>query len=157
MRYLGTTVERFTSQINDIQLANRASEARIALQQHEFRRQQDVCGEMMDVIEKLRIRRSALTQYKLGAIQDTQKSLLSRLDRVLQALMEKASPELSEHEKKWFQELRRMKGEVAGVTRYDERSLAVRTSLVSRFVVFLSVHPLLLFSFRGNMKDFCRV
>jgi nucleoporin NUP82 len=63
-------------------------------------------------------------------IQAEQKVLLRRLDRMLQGLMEKASPELSEHETKWFEELKRMKEEISGSGRYDEGSLVARTRLV---------------------------
>jgi nucleoporin NUP82 len=137
MRYLGTTVERFTAQIHDIQLANTAIESRATLQRLEFKRQQDMCVEMIEAIQTLRVRRSAVAQSKLGILQEAQKTSLARLDRLLQLLMLKASPELSEHEKRWFQELSRMKDEVVGAARYDESSLAARISLVGSCNLFI--------------------
>jgi nucleoporin NUP82 len=131
MRYLGTTVETFTTQIHAVQLAYRGTEVRADLQRQEFKRQQEKCREMMELVEKLKGRRSGLTQYKLNALREAQKGLLKRLDRVLQALMEQASPELSEFETKWFQELKRMKEEVMGLKRFDDGSFAARTSSVS--------------------------
>jgi nucleoporin NUP82 len=44
--------------------------------------------------------------------------------------MRRASPELSENETKWFEELKRMKVEVFGSGRYDEESMRSRVKLV---------------------------
>lgn len=135
LRYLGTTVERFTAQIHDIQLAHRTAEARAALQAQELARQQHKCRELLGLIAQLRDTRHAASQEQVARVQEAQKALLARLDRVLQALMQKASPELSEHETKWFEELGRMKEEVTGAGRYDEGSLAARTALVRGWCV----------------------
>lgn len=51
---------------------------------------------------------------------------------MLQSLMEKASPDLSEHETKWFEELKRMKEDIIGAGRYDEGSLVARTRLLEQ-------------------------
>ena len=53
------------------------------------------------------------------------------MDKVLRALIKSASPELNEHETRWFQELERMKAQVLGVGRYDQDSLRNRVRLVS--------------------------
>jgi nucleoporin NUP82 len=52
---------------------------------------------------------------------------------MLRGLMDKASPELSEYETRWFEELKRMKGEIGGAGRYDEGSLVARTRMVHCF------------------------
>lgn len=130
LRYLSATVDRFSSQIHEIQLAARAAEARAALQKQEFKRQQEKCREMMDLIGNLGGTRRAALQSKLEKVQDAQRKVLLRLDRTLQILIEQASPDLSEHETKWFDELRRMKEMVAGSGRYDERSLVARAKMV---------------------------
>jgi len=132
LRYVGSTVEAFTAQIRDIQLAHGTSEARAELQQHELRRQQDKCREMMETVERLRVKRSPLAQNRLKTVHDTQKIILARLNRMLHSLMQKASPELSEHETKWFQELKRMKVDIMGATRSDEGSLASRIHVLER-------------------------
>ncbi|OBZ76188.1 Nucleoporin nup82 [Grifola frondosa] len=134
LRYLGTTVERFTDQIHEVQLAHRAAESRADLQQQEFKRQRDKCWEMIDIIERLNGPRCLETKARLTSVQEGQKALMVRLDRILQALMAKASPELSEHETKWFDELRRIKEEVVGASRFDDRSLVLRTKLLRRDV-----------------------
>ena len=130
LRYLGKTVEHFSSQIRDILVTLKNAGLRSELQKQEFRRQQDKCGEMMKLVEKLKGSHHDAFQGKLKRIQDEQKVLLARLDRILQSLMEKASPELSEHETRWFEELKRLKEEVAGAGRYDEGSLVARARLV---------------------------
>lgn len=68
---------------------------------------------------------------RIGKLHTTQKELLVRLDQLLAALMREASPELSEHEVKWFEELKRMKLEVLGSGKYDADSLAAKTKQVS--------------------------
>jgi nucleoporin NUP82 len=50
---------------------------------------------------------------------------------MLRGLMDRASPDLSEYETKWFGELKRMQNEIVGAGRYDEGSLAARARLVS--------------------------
>lgn len=131
LRYLGTTVERLSSQIHDVQLVNRATEARAALQEQEFRRQRETCAKMLEIVRSLATTRQEEAQARIAKAQETQKALLARSDRVLQGLMKKASPALSENEAKWFEELRRMKEEVVGAGKYDDRSLAAKAKLVS--------------------------
>jgi nucleoporin NUP82 len=128
LRYFAKTAEGFNSQIHAIQLAYRTATLRIGLQKQEFHRQQDTCGEMIRLIEKLE--HHDITQQKITKIRETQKALLSRLDRRLQSLMDNASPELSESETKWFEELKRLKVEISGTGRYDQDSLTTRTALV---------------------------
>lgn len=131
LRYLGTTFERFMAQIREVQLAYSAAKRRAELQRQEFKRQQDTCQQMLDMIDNLTGRRQPSTKGKLVALNEAQKRLLQREERILQSLTKQASPELSEHETKWFQELKRMKAEVTGSTRYDENSLQSRATLVS--------------------------
>ncbi len=135
LRYLGTTVEKLSSQIRDIQLAHRATEARAGLQEEEFRRQRETCAQMLDTVRALGTVKQDKAKERILKVQEDQKALLARLDRVLQGLMKKASPELSESEAKWFEELRRMKAEVVGAGRYDDRSLAAKTKLVSTSIL----------------------
>ena len=131
LRRLGTVVEEFTTRIHAILLGYRGSEVRRELQIKEFKRQQETCRELLELVEKLKGRRSGLTQYELNIVTKTQERLTRQFDRVLQKLMEQASPELSVYETKWFQELRRMKGEVLGIQKLDDGSLAGRCNLVS--------------------------
>lgn len=130
LRYLATIVQNLINQIHEIMLAHYSIEHRAELQVQEFQRQQATSQEITNLVAALlTIRHKNLTDRMKGAM-DKQKMLAVRSDRILQALVDKASPELSEHEKKWFDELKRMKDEVAGAGRHDEGSLAARTRLV---------------------------
>ncbi|OSD04378.1 hypothetical protein PYCCODRAFT_1433763 [Trametes coccinea BRFM310] len=139
LRYLGTVVEHISAQIRDIQLAHRALETRASLQEKEFKRQRDKCAEMLDTAREMGLKGKTQLE-RIARMQETQRALLARLDRALQGLMAKASPELSENETKWFEELRRMKQEVVGASKYDDRSLVARAKLLRREVDRLLPH-----------------
>ncbi|EKM59400.1 uncharacterized protein PHACADRAFT_114086 [Phanerochaete carnosa HHB-10118-sp] len=132
LRYLGKRVERFTGQIRDTLLAARTMEGHVQLQKTEFQRQQQKALEVLDRIEKLRGERQEATRTRLEQVGNSQKELMSRVDRVLTAMMRNASPEVSEHERKWFEELKRMRDEVVGRGKYDQDSLIARTNTLCR-------------------------
>ena len=138
LRFLGTQVSSITAHIRAVLLAHRIVEDRVGLQKAEFARIQEKCGEMLRLIELLKERVKNIQGEKEGGIEGRvdrvkgkHKELMRRADRILQALMNGASPELSESETKWFEELGRMKAEVAGAGKFDEGSLKARTALVS--------------------------
>ncbi|CAL1701451.1 unnamed protein product [Somion occarium] len=132
LRYLGTTFERFMNQIREVQLAYKAAQRRAELQRQEFKRQQETCKEMLELIDRLHTSRQATTRAKVADTQEAQKDLLRKEERILRLLTKTASPELSEHETKWFQELKRLQEEVIGAGRYDADSLEARTALLRR-------------------------
>ncbi|TFK76066.1 hypothetical protein BDN72DRAFT_831507 [Pluteus cervinus] len=132
LRYIGTTVTHLIGQISEISLAAREADSRMTLQRREIDRLAAKCREMNDLVQHLRGPKRTVTDDRLKRLDDAQKTLLARFDRMLQSLMEKASPELSEHESKWFEELKRMKEEVDGAGRYDEGSLAARVQALER-------------------------
>ena len=131
LRFLGTSVAQITSQSREVILACQVITRRMYLQQYELPRLAKKCEEMESILEKIQGTGRASTEERLAKVQEEQKVLLARLDRLLQSLMEKASPELSEHESKWFEELKRMKESVLGRGKYDEDSLVCRTRSVS--------------------------
>jgi nucleoporin NUP82 len=130
LRYLGQVVDRVTSQIRETILLCRAADTRCEIQNAEFARQQAKAKELLGRIEKLKGERQDETRRKLETVRDGQKALMARIDRISVAMTKKASPEVSEHEKRWFEELKRMKEEVVGRGRYDEEALASRTNMV---------------------------
>ncbi|EEB91008.1 hypothetical protein MPER_10707 [Moniliophthora perniciosa FA553] len=141
LRYLASTAAHLTGQVHEVQLAQRGAEGRAALQSQELIRLCGKCRELQTVIDRLKGPRRQATEVRLHKVQEQQKLLLRRLDRMLQTMMEKASPELSEHETKWFEELKRMKEEVIGAGRYDEGSLATRINLLQREYARLMAEP----------------
>ena len=129
-------MKTFSDQILEIRVAVRAAEARVTLQRSELAQMSSKCQDMESVIEDLKGPARMTSQARFEKVQSVQKVLLGRMDRMLQELMERASPELSEHETKWFEELNRMKGEISGAGRYDEDSLTARIRLVRVIVSF---------------------
>jgi nucleoporin NUP82 len=152
LRYFATTVQHLTNQIHEILIAGRATEARVDLQKKEFHQQQIECRKMVELMTDLKGRRIMEVTSRVERVRYVQKKLAVRSDRILQALVDKASPGLSEHETKWFDELKRMKEEVSGAGRYDEGSLSARSKLVSRRwgLAFLTLSSLVC-SFSGSM------
>ncbi|KIM46011.1 hypothetical protein M413DRAFT_441079 [Hebeloma cylindrosporum] len=132
LRFIGTTVGQITTQIRELEFAYQEAITRVKIQNQELQRQSAKCKDMENVVERLKGPGRVTVDGRLSKIQDEQKNLLARLDRLLQALMKKASPELSELETKWFEELKRMKIDVLGNGRYDEDSLVARTRLLEK-------------------------
>lgn len=133
LRFMGQTVEHIRTQISEVQMAHTAADQRSMIQASEFQRQVGKCQQVMSLLEKLKGERRERTLDRLTKIQETQGALLSRLDTTLQGMMRRTSPELSENETKWFEELKRMKGEMLGAGKYDEESLRARAKLVCFF------------------------
>lgn len=136
LRFIATTVTQLSGQVKEALLNDRATGARARLQAQELLRQCEKCREMQVILDNLRDAKRVATEARLKKLQDDQRTLLGRLDRMLQSMMEKASPELSESETKWFEELKRMKDEVMGAGKYDEGSLISRTRSVSSVLLF---------------------
>ncbi|KAJ6516069.1 hypothetical protein C8R45DRAFT_855821 [Mycena sanguinolenta] len=132
LRYLGTTVAALSAQIQEVQLAYRAADARATLQVAEQTRLVEKCAQMEAGVSALRGARRAKTEERFTKVREEQRALHGRLERMLRGLMDRASPELSEYETKWFAELKRMQSEIVGAQRYDEGSLVARTRLLER-------------------------
>ncbi|KAJ3550617.1 hypothetical protein NMY22_g347 [Coprinellus aureogranulatus] len=134
LRYIGKIVEQITGQIHELHVAQRAAEARVKLQQEELNRQVAKCREMEQTLARLKqaASQSVGSGSRLARMEETQKGLMKRFDRLLQSLMAKASPELSEQEQKWFEELKRMKAEILGQGQYDEGAIRTRVKLLER-------------------------
>ncbi|KAJ6599216.1 hypothetical protein DFH09DRAFT_1356311 [Mycena vulgaris] len=132
LRYLGTTVGALCAQMQTVQLAYRAADARAGLQLGELARLSQKCGEMEATVSVLRGARRAQTEERFARVREEQRALHGRLERMLRGLMDRASPELSEYETKWFGELKRMQGEILGAGKYDEGSLLARTRMLER-------------------------
>lgn len=136
LRYIGKIVEQITGQIQELHVAQRAAEARVKLQQEELNRQVAKCRELEQTMEKLKQAASHTVgpRSRSERVEETQKGLMKRFDKLLQGLMAKASPELSEQEHKWFEELKRMKDEILGRGKYDEGAIIARVKLVCSLI-----------------------
>ena len=130
IRYMATSAQHISSNIRDIKLSARAAQRRMQLQKEEMASLVRAAKAMIDKVENLKVQRKEETHARLGQIRETQTELMARLNRLLQAFMRKASPELSERETEWFEELKEMKAEIVGFGNYDSESLAVRAKQV---------------------------
>jgi nucleoporin NUP82 len=130
LRYLKAVAERLCSEKHEAVLALSELKARLGNHTQEVAKQMAHCQEIIGRTSALIGPRKLEIEAKLKRLQNEQQALLHRMDRVLQALINKASPELNEHETKWFEELRRMKSQVLGVGRYDQTSLKIRVQQV---------------------------
>jgi nucleoporin NUP82 len=146
LRLFGKRVEGLRSDMRDITAEVNSVQERIGLQNREMSRQLAKLAEMTAQIRSA----SAASSPPKGAsdehdgsiaarvkkVAELQSALVTRLDRVLQRLMDSYSPKLSEFESKWFAELGRMKREIGGDEddAGDGRSLRSRTELVSCLV-----------------------
>jgi nucleoporin NUP82 len=137
LRQLSITVERFRTHLHGVQLARQMLDGRATLQQQEFACQQAEYGKMIALLKTIQSKRQADGQRKLEVTRAKHVDMLSRTDRILKRLMLRASPELNEHETRWFEELSRMKQEVLGMDKYDDRSLSSKAELVSARLVYV--------------------
>ncbi|KAF9076010.1 hypothetical protein BDP27DRAFT_1415160 [Rhodocollybia butyracea] len=132
LRYLATIMANYSGQIREAEMAQQGAEGRASLQIQEIGRQSAKCREIIASLDRLRGVQKETSEKRILKAQEEQKVLSKRLDRMLQVMMEKASPELSEHETKWFEELKRMKETVIGAGKYDESSLSSRVRMLER-------------------------
>lgn len=131
LRYLHSVGEKIAQEIVNVEVSFRALKARLILQKEEYLRQNNACKDMILRISNMKGSRRESLQIHLRQVQEEQSRLLVRMDKVLQALISKASPDLNEHETKWFEELQRMKAQVIGVGRHDQTSLKSRIQQVT--------------------------
>jgi nucleoporin NUP82 len=139
MRALGLAVESIRQQIDSVRSAHREADTRASLQQRELARQQETCASILASLDRLKNVLPARTQHRLETARENQVEILSRTERILRKLAQEASPELNEHERRWFEELRRMKAEICGTGRFDADSLKARVSSVRPFMILFAL------------------
>ncbi|BGP45314.1 hypothetical protein JCM10450v2_001132 [Rhodotorula kratochvilovae] len=120
LRALGTHVSSVQTAVRDLVSAADAVQARLELQMQELARQ-------VSKLRDLDTRRAELGRSiapsgagggglaaRVRTAEETQRALLARTDAVLQRLMESHQPQLSTFERKWFDELARVRDQVDG-------------------------------------------
>ncbi|GAA6047947.1 hypothetical protein JCM3770_006438 [Rhodotorula araucariae] len=123
LRALGTHVSSVQTAVRDLVSAADAVQARLELQMQELARQ-------VDKLRELDARRAELGRSiapgaaggtidggiaaRVRSAEDAQRALLARTDAVLQRLMESHQPQVSAFERKWFDELERVREQVNG-------------------------------------------
>lgn len=161
LRYLGQTYERFSAQIQQVQLGYLAVQSRSALQKEEHERQARKFQEVMEKAKQLKTERREKTLRRVEEVKGEMNDLLARMKRVLGMIARKANPELSGVERRWFEELERMKEQVVGHGRYDGSSLVARGKMVNTFllwIILLSITDIdsILRRSSTNTLGFCR-
>ena len=98
LRYLKAVAERLCAEKHEAVRAHLELRAQLANQSQEAAKQLVHLQEIIARTNKLNGPQRAELEAKLKKLQNDQQSLLHRMDRTLQALINKASPELNEHE-----------------------------------------------------------
>lgn len=130
LRQLSTAVENFQRHMQSVHQAQRETEARATLQRQEHARQQVEYTKVFNLLQTLRTKRQDDARRKLESLRAKHAEMLKRTDIMLKRLMLRASPELNEHETRWFHELTRMKEEVYGLNKHDDQSLNAKSDRV---------------------------
>ena len=121
LRFLGTTVESFRTEIRSLVSGADVVQHRLELQMKELSRQlgklkelSNLANPRLDVsVSSIESNSEHLTT-RIVRVKQAQESLLRRSDKILQRLMESHQPLISTFEKKWFEELARLEGEILG-------------------------------------------
>ncbi|WFD30213.1 hypothetical protein MSPP1_001230 [Malassezia sp. CBS 17886] len=109
LRAFGAAAAQFRTGVRDVAQGANAAQMRIEQQQREAQRQ-------LAQVSSIAARTDALPSSErmratLDRLTRTQAAQLQRLDALLQRLMDEHQPELSAHERRWFDELQRIAAE----------------------------------------------
>ncbi|KAK4698743.1 nucleoporin NUP82, partial [Phenoliferia sp. Uapishka_3] len=139
LRFMYKTIETFRLEIRNLVSGADEVQYRLELQMKELSKQLGKLDELAKSKEELRksTRGDSGLQGRLERVTRTQEELMSRLDRVLQRLMESHQPGLSVFEKKWFAELGRLRVEIG---REGQGGLEERTGRVEAMLENLRPH-----------------
>ena len=111
LRVLGEMTSQVQARTQAIRAASQAIESRLDLQVREFQRQLRLVKECSSRIAELKNGSMRIHAEKLL---DDQSQLGDRLDRVLVAMSGEYKPQIGEAERRWFDELERLKARIRG-------------------------------------------
>ncbi|BGP22116.1 hypothetical protein JCM10295v2_000994 [Rhodotorula toruloides] len=115
LRTFGKHVSAVQDAVRDLVSAADSVQGRLELQMKELARQVGKLGELDSLRGELGESVGATgLEGRLRTVEEKQRALLARTDRVLQRLVESHQPEISAHERKWFDELERLEGQIVG-------------------------------------------
>ncbi|OLL25409.1 Nucleoporin nup82 [Neolecta irregularis DAH-3] len=121
LRFLGKSAQANREQMHALYLAAVSMHQRLDLQLLELQRQLEKLRE-----SQLKLSTSSNAEERVEKAVSIQKDLQNRADILLQKLMNNHSPILSDHEKKWFDELKRISIRIEGSRGFDQRLQTVR-------------------------------
>ncbi|KAI0068934.1 hypothetical protein BV25DRAFT_1817857 [Artomyces pyxidatus] len=131
-KFIGDKGDQFQRLITEVLHAHVKVRNRRELQINELVRQGHQLNDLRAMLDHMKGPRQAQTEERMKTMRKNQGALLARLDRILHEMTKRASPELSESETNWFNELKRMKEVIAGAARHDEASLQARCQSLQR-------------------------
>lgn len=137
LRHLGAVVTTLLAHIYEMHLQIGEMDQRLHLQSRETINLTGSARGLLGLLDTLKFRANKVTSDRVAVLAAKQTEINKRLDRSLQILVDGASPALSEHESRWFKELGRMREEIVGNGKYDERCLEVRAKNV-RFIQIIT-------------------
>ncbi|WFD41797.1 hypothetical protein MPSI1_000433 [Malassezia psittaci] len=108
LRSLGSTAEQVRTQMHSIVTGANVTQNRLDRQVGELKRQIE---QLSGIHQRIQSLQSTSLTDRLQRIERGQQSTISRIDKLLQQLMDQHEPELSIHEKRWLEELQRMSRE----------------------------------------------
>ncbi|SCZ91855.1 BZ3500_MvSof-1268-A1-R1_Chr5-3g08179 [Microbotryum saponariae] len=134
LRFIAKSVEALRTRLSDLVDASDQVQNRIELQLAELGRQLTKVHELRKIIAGGLIQETSLNagdeervlKDRIGKAKERQEALLKRTDRILQGLMDRHAPSVSTFERKWFDELKRLEGEIEGGKEGDGPGLTTR-------------------------------
>ena len=128
LRVLGEITSLVQGRAQAIRAASQAVENRLDLEVQEFRRQLKLLNDCSSRISDLR---RSETRARAERLMESQTVLGERLDKVLVAMAAEYRPQIGEVERKWFDELERLRIRVKGGGSQRGKALSSRTQVVS--------------------------
>lgn len=113
LRALADAAAQVNARAEAIRSASAKVEARVELQAQEYARQLALLRESQSALESIQDSSDAQVE-RTARLVDAQASLSARLDAVLNAMLAEYRPQIGEVERKWFDELERIKARIAG-------------------------------------------
>ncbi|WRT69531.1 uncharacterized protein IL334_006518 [Kwoniella shivajii] len=140
LRVLGEISSQFTNRTQAIRSASQSIENRLDLEVQELQRQIKLLRDCQDKVASLK---KNIAISRAEELLDKQDRLASRLDGIVVKLSEEFRPEVGEMERKWFDELERLKVRVRGGGVVSKgRALTTKTQILKEQLA--AVKPVLL-------------
>lgn len=116
LRALATASTEIRARAESLRVASALVERRLDLQVAEYSRQLKLLREAAATTDDIRTRAKS-TAERAESMAAAQTTLVERLDSVLNAMLAEYRPQIGEVERKWFDELERVRQRVAGARR----------------------------------------
>lgn len=137
LRVLGEIISQIHARTQAVRAASQAIENRLDLENQELQRQIRPVKECSSAIAELR---KSQTKMRAQEMMEKQGKLGERLDKVLVAMSAEYRPQIGEVERKWFDELERLKARIRGAGALRGKGLAGRAHVVSDLIFDNSTH-----------------